>query len=339
LNINPTTAAGIGLELQDTRRKALSVLIEQRKLSTQSIEHAKSTIDFNPSNKEWKSFIDQLLLWSGVLALSCGLIFFIAANWQDIGRFAKFAIVEAFIVLSILAYWRYRENTLIANGALFSSILAVGALMALFGQTYQTGADPWQLFFNWALLVTPWVLVSRFAPIWITWVVLLNLALGLFVTLYYSDSLALNIMWAASLICLVSWHLGSQKFAFLNKSWTLGALAVYSTYLATFGAADAIFDYRKFDIDNALQLIGWLGWLGTIAFLFYYKQRQIFVLACSCFSLVFVINMLVFRFFDNDAYELGLFICALLTIGGGAMSTFWLKQLYKEVKEQENNDE
>ena len=59
---------------------------------------------------------------------------------------------------------------------LLSAMILVGGLMALFGQTYQTGADPWQLFFNWALLVFPWVLISRFHVMWLVWLGLLNLS-------------------------------------------------------------------------------------------------------------------------------------------------------------------
>jgi len=32
------------------------------------------------------------------------------------------------------------------------STILVGVLLALVGQTYQTGADTWQLFFYWAIL-------------------------------------------------------------------------------------------------------------------------------------------------------------------------------------------
>ena len=333
--MNTTTAAGTSLELQDTKRKALSIVIEQKKLEADNVEGAKATIDFHPSNSEWKGFIDHLLLWTGVLALSCGLIFFIAANWQDIGRFAKFALVEGFILVSVLAYWRYQDNAVIANGALFCSILAVGALMALFGQTYQTGADPWQLFFNWAFLVSPIVLVSRFAPTWLSWIALLNLALVLFLSLYYSDTFTLNTMWVASLASLLAWHFASQKYLFLNKGWALGVLAMYSTYIATFGAADAIFgSYRAEDI-NGLQFLAWFAWLGLVAYIFYIKQRQLFVLACACFSVVFVLNMGVFRLLDDTSYELALILCTGLTVGGGAMSTFWLKQLHGEMKAEE----
>ena len=35
------------------------------------------------------------------------------------------------------------------------ALLGIGGLFAYFGQTHQTGADPWQLFALWAALVLP----------------------------------------------------------------------------------------------------------------------------------------------------------------------------------------
>lgn len=325
------------LELQDTRRQALSLAIEQNEVNVQNIDDAKSSIEFSRSAHEWKQFIEQLLLWAGTLALSCGVIFFIAANWQDIGRFAKFAIVEAMLALSVFAYWRYRDNNLIANGALISSMFSIGGLMALFGQTYQTGADPWQLFFNWALLSTPLVLISRFAPIWFIWLGLLNLALALFLDLYYSGTQPINIIWAASFISLVSWNIASRRFTFLNKTWGIGMLAIYSAYLATFSAADAIFSNIFFNTDSTLQFVAWFAWLSAIAYFFYIKERQISVLACTCVSVIFVINMLILEAFNNNFDGLMFFVCAIVTICGGALSTLWLKHLHQEQKQAEKN--
>ena len=53
--------------------------------------------------------------------------------------------------------------------------LLTGALLALTGQVYQTGADTYELFGWWAVLILPWVLVGRFSPLWLVWLALLNL--------------------------------------------------------------------------------------------------------------------------------------------------------------------
>jgi uncharacterized membrane protein len=51
--------------------------------------------------------------------------------------------------------------------------------LAIFGQIYQTGADTYELFTGWALLILPWVLFARFGGLWLLWLVLLNVGLVL----------------------------------------------------------------------------------------------------------------------------------------------------------------
>ena len=62
---------------------------------------------------------------------------------------------------------------------LIASIIT-GSLLALFGQIYQTGADTWQLFFAWAILITPWVVIARFPALWLLWLGLINAFLLLY---------------------------------------------------------------------------------------------------------------------------------------------------------------
>jgi uncharacterized membrane protein len=47
------------------------------------------------------------------------------------------------------------------------------------GQVYQTGADAFELFAAWAVLVLPWTIASRSAAHWIFWLVVVELAVGL----------------------------------------------------------------------------------------------------------------------------------------------------------------
>ena len=46
------------------------------------------------------------------------------------------------------------------KAALLAASLFVGALLALIGQIYQTGADTFEMFAAWAALILPWVLVG-----------------------------------------------------------------------------------------------------------------------------------------------------------------------------------
>jgi uncharacterized membrane protein len=61
------------------------------------------------------------------------------------------------------------------------AFLAIGALFAYFGQTYQTGADPWQLFAVWALLALPLCLAARSDVLWAPWALVVMTGISLWV--------------------------------------------------------------------------------------------------------------------------------------------------------------
>jgi hypothetical protein len=41
-----------------------------------------------PGARGWRAFLDALLLWSGAVALAAAMVFFIAHNWNELGRYA-----------------------------------------------------------------------------------------------------------------------------------------------------------------------------------------------------------------------------------------------------------
>ena len=98
--------------------------------------------------------------------LGFGLVMWIAANWETLGRFGRFALLMAFIgVMGAGAALRPAARAPLA----LLAMLGIGALFAYFGQTYQTGADPWQLFALWAVLALPLCLGARSDVLWAPW--------------------------------------------------------------------------------------------------------------------------------------------------------------------------
>jgi uncharacterized membrane protein len=63
---------------------------------------------------------------------------------------------------------------------LLSAGVLVGVFLAIFGQVYQTGADSFVLFLEWAVLIFGWAIISRFRAYWVLWVLLSNLAVWLY---------------------------------------------------------------------------------------------------------------------------------------------------------------
>ena len=67
----------------------------------------------------------------------------------------------------------------LGRAALLLATLLVGGLLALFGQSHQTGADLHELFFTWALLALPFALAAAWGALWAVWFVVLNVGMAL----------------------------------------------------------------------------------------------------------------------------------------------------------------
>jgi len=117
----------------------------------------------------WTVWAHRALLAIGVAHVLAGIVFFFAYNWADLPPMAKFAIVEVALVLTASGALIAGIGTLPGQALLVAASVLVGVLLAVVGQAYQTGADAFELFVAWTLLVLPWTLFSRSAAQWFTW--------------------------------------------------------------------------------------------------------------------------------------------------------------------------
>jgi uncharacterized membrane protein len=122
----------------------------------------------------WLAWARRMLLFFGSALVLAGVVFFFAYNWTEMGRFLKFVLIEVGIVACIIAASLRGFLRLSGKVLLLSASVLVGVLLAVYGQIYQTGADAFELFIGWAVLIFGWVLVSEFAALWMVWIILLN---------------------------------------------------------------------------------------------------------------------------------------------------------------------
>ena len=198
--------------------------------------------------------------------------------------------------------------------------------MALFGQTYQTGADPWQLFFNWALLTLPWVLISRFNVMWLLWLGLVNLSVSLFYDAFGGYSDYIYGLFLVNTLALAMWQYGATKFTWLNTSWCIDLIGFASGYFATWLMIVGLFD------DSPVGIVLWCIWAPLIFYIYRYRLLNVFMLSGLCLSAIIVANSILARLFSNDYSELLLFLLTAVTLSAGAFSTIWLRDLIKEHK-------
>ena len=119
--------------------------------------------------------------WRVVTVLAAALIGFgtllwVAANWDDFGRMGRFAVLQGLVAVALVGAWA-RPALRPALGLV--ALLGIGGLFAYFGQTYQTGADPWQLFALWAVLALPLAAAVRHDLLWAPWALVAMTAVSL----------------------------------------------------------------------------------------------------------------------------------------------------------------
>jgi uncharacterized membrane protein len=160
-------------------RPALDAFARQHRLTSAAVDAALALTGARPDATAWRAFAAATLHAAGLGALGAGVLFFVAANWQDYGVFGRFALLQGALLASIaVALWRVPPAP-VGQAALILATLLTGGLLALFGQSYQSGADVHELFFAWALLALPFALAGRCGALWAVWWAVLNIALAL----------------------------------------------------------------------------------------------------------------------------------------------------------------
>lgn len=160
-------------------RPALDTFAHHHRLTPPAIDAALRLSGLRPDAPTWRAFAARVLHTAGIGAVGAGVLFFVAANWQAFGVLGRFALLQVALIGCIgVALWRAPPLPP-GRAALILATLLTGALLALFGQSYQTGADVHELFFTWAALALPFALAGLSGALWGVWWTVLNLALAL----------------------------------------------------------------------------------------------------------------------------------------------------------------
>jgi uncharacterized membrane protein len=249
-------------------------------LSPVALQRALEIATATPPAAAWHRFLSRALAVLGTALVLVGAVCFFAYNWDRIGRFGKFGLIELGIVTAALVGW-WRLPRLSGQIALTAASVLAGALLAVYGQTYQTGADPYGLFLTWALLIVPWVIAARFTALWVVEIVLVDVALTLWWSQVVSPSWPGR--WAANFvivafvhaIAVAAWEWQIRRpTPWLRERWAPHELALvgFAGLVVAAGAfvLDPIDYYRRVNVAGAIAL----GLLvaSVVAAFWYYQQ-------------------------------------------------------------------
>ncbi len=278
------------------------------------------------------------------LLLGAGLIFWVAANWQDQTRQFKFYLIQAVLLASVVGALAWPRGR---NALLLLATMALGGLLAFIGQTYQTGADPWQLFAVWGALALLWMVAARSDALWAVWV----LIVGMGIALWSGDQL-LNPLgnllgrWRyQSYLTPALWALlvlGMALVSRLSLRPQAGHVAGrYAFRLAVLLALAAWCTYGLWDIfrqEPSIYMVNALFVLGTAAIAWVSKPRDVTVLAMVVLALNVLFLGLVVRilFADGGIETIGkVFMLGLISAATVGASGHWIYQLQRAASTQD----
>lgn len=291
-----------------------------------------------PTPDEWQHWLQRGLAYGAALLLGAGLIFFLAYNWDALHRFAKFALA-AFALLGCAGFATTAPgpDTTQWRAALFGAAVVSGALLALIGQSYQTGADMWMLFALWCVLITPFALLSRASASWLLWLLVFNLAVlrALSQSVPWpiigvpSDVTALLMLSLANAAVLAVFerapdggHRGGA-WLLLRPGRILPRVAALGTLLPLgIGAITGLWDndyqvlIAVYLLATALSLTGYLVW-----------RRDLVLVALNAYGLLAFATFALLRVLPGNSF-VGHNLTALFVVLASAGVGFWLRTLH-----------
>ena len=280
--------------------------------------------------------MSQFLLSVGTTLALSGVVFFFAYNWAELGRFAKFALLEGCIVLTVLGAWRL-GNRMSGRALLATAMILVGPLLAVYGQTYQTGADPYELFLGWALITLPWVILARMPVLWMIFLLLLNIALILFwaqvVALAgeFGDSIPMYLALAMlNILPWIVWELLHRRgLSWVMVRWPPKLMAVSSFAILVMCMCVILLGVATDPVWYSV-VAGVIAFSAAISSMYYFRfiLPDLFIVAVTLASIMVVVTVGLGRFlFDVvDADIGGVLVLGMIVVGEVAAAGHWLRK-------------
>lgn len=288
----------------------------------------------SPSSRDWVQFLTSALLLLGAGLLLSGIVCFFAFNWADLGRFAKFGVLQAAVaVCAALGWWKLAN--LSGRVALFAAAVLVGPLLGVYGQTYQTGADPWGLFWFWALLILPWAVAAHFTALWMLVITLFDTALVLYwiqVAEVPDNGWFIVFVWFAAIhaAAVIAWEAQYRRVRpWLDEEWA-PRLLVSAAFVALLIPAIAL--VLDFEIGES-RGAGLAVWVAAAAvFAYYIKVRgDLFMLTAAGGSIMTVLTFIAGRiiFVELKLEMFGGLIMSGLLIAEVVLGVAWLRYMIR----------
>lgn len=278
----------------------LARLFDEQAIPDSAWQPAQIVAGLIPTKDDWLRFIDILLVSTGTIFLLAGILFFFAFNWDDLSRMYRFGITQGAVIIAVIAAFAFNMDKFAGRLALASSAILLGIALAVVGQEYQTGADSYRLFLIWLLMITGWVLISRWNIMYLLWMILLNVTIGFYWQQVIFDNwvifnLTLLILNASFVFLWEIIRLRTQ-WAFMMSRWFLYLVMFIALGHATILMSDFIFDGSLVGSLSVLQPLAYLSLIGLTVFFYMNVEKDILMIALSALSVLVIAVAIMVRF-------------------------------------------
>ena len=255
-------------------------------------------------NLSWQRYLNLLFLLLTVGFLTSGVVTLIAANLDYFSDLAKIYGLQTLLVVTVVLgiYCFIRESRRQATEKLkwktysifFVVSVLIGGLFALVGQTYQTGADVWQLFAVWTLCQLPFLLLFPNVASALLFAATANVAFYLFNEQNAYNSMCYAVLINAGLLVISElfskafhdqhWRILPKVFLVLTFASLFGLIVIYDVYFYAYAwgelgrsplsslliaipALITLYVYHKYRFDFINLIISVIALLGAYCFL------------------------------------------------------------------------
>ncbi|MGB3290249.1 MAG: GDYXXLXY domain-containing protein [Burkholderiaceae bacterium] len=279
------------------------------------------------SGRDWAGFLRKSTLALACLLLASALVCWVAANWEYASNFQKLAGVQLTLAALVASSWLLGRKPDPGKNHNFSvsaqlaglAALTLGALLALIGQIYQTGADPWTLFIGWLVLLLPWLLVLPTVFLGLLCAALLNLGLVLFLDVrgdWLWFGLSSTWLQACVLLALVNaamlfaWE---RCIALLSDAWRIGPRVLACAAAAWLLAATV----ASLGTDTSVVLLAVPGLAACALFYKIYSGRRadLAMVSLAALTAILLAAIVLLSRIDSEVSLLGI-IVVLLGLAG-----------------------
>lgn len=279
-------------------REIINTLFSHKLISN---EARKYGIQLLYPTHNWGFWAAKLLSILGIALILSGIIYFLTFNWDKMTPLIKFTLIQTGIIACIITSFFCVSKLIAEKFSLLSAGILVGVFLFIFGQIYQTGADSYNLFMIWALLILPWVIISKFAIFWAHWLFISNTAFMLFWIQAALPKPEADMMLFPYLILFNSLFLLLREFLctkntnWLQGRWTRMVLVILILALAIFPTM--VFSTNPLHATYSTILATLVSIIIHIAFYFIYRYKipDISVIAATILSVCIILESFIYE--------------------------------------------